>query len=34
VEECFRCGEDFDIAVDDGRPVKGYRRVVRISDKE
>jgi hypothetical protein len=34
VEECFRRGEDFDITVDDGRPIKGYRRVVRLSEKE
>ena len=34
VEECFRRGEEFDIAVDDGRPIKGYRRVVRLSEKE
>jgi len=33
-EECFRLGEDFDIAVDDGRPTKGYRRVVKLSNKE
>ena len=30
VEECFRRGEDFDITVDDGRPIKGYRRVLRL----
>jgi hypothetical protein len=34
VEECFQRGEDFDITVDDGRPIKGYRRVVRLSEKE
>lgn len=34
VEECFRKGEDFDIAVDDGRPIKGYRRVVKLRVKE
>ena len=34
VEECFRRGEDFDITVDDGRPIKGYRRVVKLSEKE
>jgi hypothetical protein len=34
VQECFRKGEEFDIAVDDGRPFKGYRRVVKVSDKE
>jgi len=31
VEECTRRGEDFDIAVDDGRPAKGYRRVLKLS---
>ena len=34
VNECFRKGADFDIAVDDGRPIKGYRRVVKLSEKE
>jgi hypothetical protein len=34
VEECFRRGEDFDITVDDGRPLKGYRRVVKLSENE
>ncbi|HTX79707.1 MAG TPA: hypothetical protein VMC62_08565, partial [Longilinea sp.] len=34
VEACFRRGEDFDITVDDGRPIKGYRRVVRLTEKE
>jgi hypothetical protein len=34
VEECFRRGEDFDITVDDCRPIKGYRRVVKLSEKE
>jgi len=34
VQECSRRGEDFDIAVDDGRPVKGYRRVVKLSAEE
>ncbi len=34
VQECFRKGEDFDIAVEDGRPIRGYRRVVRLSEKE
>jgi hypothetical protein len=33
VHECFRKGEDFDIAVDDGRPVRGYRRVLRLTEK-
>jgi hypothetical protein len=34
VQECFARGEDFDIMVDDGRPIKGYRRVVRLGEKE
>jgi hypothetical protein len=34
VEHCFQRGEDFDITIDDGRPIKGYRRVVRLSEKE
>ena len=25
--------EDFDITVDDGREIQGYRKVIRISDK-
>jgi hypothetical protein len=33
-EECFRRGEDFDITVDDGRRIQGYRHVVRLSEKE
>lgn len=34
VEQCYRQGEDFDIAIDDARTVKGYRQVVRLSEKE
>jgi hypothetical protein len=34
VHECFDRGRDFDITVDDGRPIKGYRRIVRIDDRE
>ncbi|HOX57290.1 MAG TPA: hypothetical protein P5205_11645 [Candidatus Paceibacterota bacterium] len=34
VEECFRRGEDFDITVDDGRPINGHWRVVKPSEKE
>jgi hypothetical protein len=30
---CFRKGEEFDFAVDDGRPVRGYRRVLRLTEK-
>ena len=25
--------EDFDISVDDGREITGYKRIIRISDK-
>ena len=32
VYECFDKGEDFDIGVDDGTPIRAYHRVVRISD--
>ena len=31
VHKCIKRGEDFDFAVDDGRPIKGYRRVVKLS---
>ncbi|MCL6630485.1 MAG: hypothetical protein K6U00_12895, partial [Armatimonadetes bacterium] len=34
VIECYERGEDFDITVDDGRKIVGYKRVVRISDSE
>jgi hypothetical protein len=34
VHECFARGQDFDITVDDGRPIKGYRRVVKLSEKD
>jgi hypothetical protein len=34
VQDCFRRGEDFDITVDDGRPIKGYRRTVKLGDTE
>jgi len=27
-------GEDFDVTVDDGRPILGYRRIVRVDDRE
>jgi hypothetical protein len=33
VHECLQCGDDFDITVDNGRPIKGYRRVVLIKDE-
>jgi len=29
----FDRGESFDITVDDGRPIQGYRRVVRVDDR-
>ena len=25
---------DFDITVDDGRPIRGYRRLLRVADRE
>jgi hypothetical protein len=31
VHRCFDRHEDFDIDVDDGRPVSGYRRVIKIN---
>jgi hypothetical protein len=31
--ECSQRGEQFDIAVDDGRQFKGYRRVLKLSGK-
>jgi hypothetical protein len=34
VDECFRRGEDFDITVDDGRPIRVYRHVMKLSEKE
>ncbi|MCX6923015.1 MAG: hypothetical protein NT154_07380 [Verrucomicrobia bacterium] len=34
VQDCFRKGEDFDIAIDDGRAFRGYRRVVKLSERE
>jgi hypothetical protein len=33
VHECLQCGDDFDITVDNGRPIKGYRRDVLIKDE-
>jgi hypothetical protein len=33
VYECFKRGEDFDFTVEDGRPITGYRRLVRIDDR-
>jgi hypothetical protein len=34
VEQCFRRGEDFEITIAEGQPIKGYRRVVKLSEKE
>lgn len=34
VRECWDKKESFDITVDDGRAIEGYRRVVRIQDGE
>jgi hypothetical protein len=33
VHEAYDRNEDFDIGVDDGREIAGYRRVVRITDQ-
>ena len=33
VHRCLDRGERFDITVDDGRPIEGYRRVVKIDDR-
>jgi hypothetical protein len=30
VQNSLDAGEEFDITVDDGRPIEGYRRVVRL----
>jgi hypothetical protein len=32
VHDCLRREQDFDITVDDGRPIRGYRRVIHLSD--
>ena len=34
VHQCFDRGESFDITVDDGRAIPGYRRIVRVDDRE
>jgi len=34
VHRCLDRGEDFDVTVDDGRPIRGYRRIVRVDDRE
>ena len=33
VHKCFDRGESFDITVDDGHAIRGYRRTVRIPDE-
>jgi len=33
VHRCLARGEDFDITVDAGRPIKGYHRVVTVHDQ-
>jgi hypothetical protein len=30
VHECWTAGTGFDITVDDGKPIQGYRRVIRV----
>lgn len=34
VHRCLDRGEDFDVTVDDGRPIRGYRHIVRVDDRE
>jgi hypothetical protein len=34
VKQCFDRGEDFDITINDGHPLEGYRRVIKIDDKD
>jgi len=33
VQQCYERGEDFDITIDDGHRLTGYRRVIKIDDK-
>jgi len=33
VKQCFDRGEDFDITIDDGHRLEGYRRIIKIDDK-
>jgi hypothetical protein len=33
-QQCFDRREDYDITIDDGRRLAGYRRVIRIDDKQ
>jgi hypothetical protein len=32
VQQCFERGEDFDITINDGHRLEGYRRVIKIDD--
>jgi hypothetical protein len=34
VEDCFAKHHDFDITVDEGRPIKGYQRIMRIKVRD
>ncbi len=34
IHRCVDRGEDFDVTVDDGRPIRGYRHIVRVDDQE
>ncbi|HOA72968.1 MAG TPA: hypothetical protein PL151_19150 [Phycisphaerae bacterium] len=34
IEEALARGDDFDITIDDGREITGYRRIIRITDAE
>ena len=34
VQQCFDRGEDFDITINDGHRLEGYRRVIKIDDKK
>jgi hypothetical protein len=33
VHQCFDRGEDFDITINDGHGLEGYRRIIKIDDK-
>ena len=33
IQTAFDAHEDFDLTIDDGRPITGYRRVLRINDE-
>jgi hypothetical protein len=34
VQQCFDRGEDFDITIDDGHRIEGYKRIIKIDDKK